>query len=102
MARPSVLVVDPEASRRRVISHGLAGFGYEVIPAVGPDEGRRFAASLGPGIVVLSAHLARPLDGAAVNLFSSSDPASPRTLLILGDGEAGAEITRRHRHRLLR
>ncbi|MFY9826757.1 MAG: DegV family protein [Thermoanaerobaculia bacterium] len=87
MARPSVLVVDPEASRRRVISHGLAGFGYEVIPAVGPDEGRRFAASLGPGIVVLAASLARQLDRAAGDLFPSPDPASPRTLLILGDGE---------------
>ncbi|HSS52680.1 MAG TPA: DegV family protein [Thermoanaerobaculia bacterium] len=87
MARPSVLVVDPEASRRRVISHGLAGFGYEVIPAVGPDEGRRFAASLGPGIVVLSAGLARQLDGAVADLFPSPDPASRRTLLILGDGE---------------
>ncbi|HEV7507140.1 MAG TPA: DegV family protein [Thermoanaerobaculia bacterium] len=87
MARPSVLVVDPEASRRRVISHGLAGFGYEVIPAVGPDEGRRFAASLGPGIVVLSAGLARQLDGAVADLFPSSAPANPRTLLILGEGE---------------
>ncbi len=87
MARPSVLVVDPEASRRRVISHGLAGFGYEVIPAVGPEEGRRFAASLGPGIVVLSAGLARQLGGAAVDLFPASDPASPRTLMILGDAE---------------
>lgn len=87
MARPSVLVVDPEASRRRVISHGLAGFGYEVIPAVGPEEGRRFAASLGPGIVVLSAGLARQLGGAAADLFPAPDPASPRTLMILGDAE---------------
>jgi DegV family protein with EDD domain len=87
MARPSVLVVDAEASRRREISHGLTGFGYEVIPAVGPDEGRRYAASLGPGIVVLSASLARQLDGAVAGLFPSPDPASPRTLLILGDGD---------------
>jgi DegV family protein with EDD domain len=87
MARPSVLVVDPEASRRRVISHGLAGFGYEVIPAVGPEEARRFAASLGPGIVVVAAALARQLDGTVTDLFPSSDPATPRTLLILGDGE---------------
>ncbi len=93
MARPSVLVVDPEASRRRVISHGLAGFGYEVIPAVGPEEGRRFAASLGPGIVVLSSGLAGALDGAVVDLFPAADPAVPRTLLILGDGqEDGREL----------
>lgn len=87
MARPSVLVVDPEASRRRDISHGLAGFGYEVIPAVGAAEGRRFAAGLGPGIVVLPAGLARNPAGAIVDLFHSPDPAQRRTLLLLGESE---------------
>src|ERR1700681_4519604 len=93
MARPSVLLVDPESSRRREISHGLAGFGYEVIPAVGPDEGRRFAAGLGPGIVVLTAALARQLEGAVADLFPSPDPDNPRTLLILGDhSDDGREL----------
>ncbi|HEX4966572.1 MAG TPA: DegV family protein [Thermoanaerobaculia bacterium] len=87
MARPSVLVVEPEASRRRDLSHGLTGFGYEVIPAVGPEEGRRFAAGLGPGIVVLPAGLARTLQGAVGDLFPSPDPGSQRTLVLLGDGE---------------
>ena len=52
MSRPSVLVVDPEASRRRELARGLSGFGYEVIPAVDAQEGKRFAEGLGPGIVV--------------------------------------------------
>jgi DegV family protein with EDD domain len=65
----------------------LAGFGYEVIPAVGAAEGRRFAAGLGPGIVVLPAGLARNPAGAMVDLFPSPDPASPRTLLLLGESE---------------
>ena len=52
MPRPSVLVVDPESVRRKEISNGLTGFGYEVIPTVGLAEGRRFAATLGPGVVV--------------------------------------------------
>ncbi|HEX3557209.1 MAG TPA: DegV family protein [Thermoanaerobaculia bacterium] len=95
MARPSVLVVDPETSRRREIAHGLTGFGYEVIPAVGAAEGRRFAAGLGPGIVVLPAGLARNPAGAVVDvdLFPSPDPAHPRTLLLLGEGEEdGSEL----------
>src|SRR5947209_11937425 len=95
MARPTVLVVDPETSRRREIAHGLTGFGYEVIPAVGAAEGRRFAASLGPGIVVLPAALARNPAGAIVDvdLFPSPDPAQQRTLLLLGAGaEDGSEL----------
>ena len=43
MSRPSVLVVDPEAVRRKEISTGLTGFGYEVVPTVGVEEGIRFA-----------------------------------------------------------
>jgi DegV family protein with EDD domain len=93
MSRPSVLVVDPEASRRREIAHGLTGFGYEVIPAVGWDEGRRYAASLGPGIVVLPAGLAHDADGSLPDLFSAADPAAQRTLLLLGAGEEdGGEL----------
>src|SRR5436305_5961230 len=93
MTRPTVLVVDPETSRRREIAHGLTGFGYEVVPAVGAAEGRRFAAGLGPGIVVLPAGLARNPAGAIVDLFPAPDPAHPRTLLLLGDGaEDGSEL----------
>ena len=54
----SVLVVDPDVSRRRELSRGLSGYGYEVIPAVDEAEGRRFAASLGPGIVVAPVSMA--------------------------------------------
>src|SRR3979409_2665113 len=95
MARPSVLVVDPETSRRREVAHGLTGFGYEVIPAVGAAEGRRFAASLGPGIGWLPTGAARNPAGAIVDvdLFPSPDPAHPRTLLLLGEGEEdGSEL----------
>src|SRR5437764_7720181 len=93
MARPTVLVVDPETSRRREIAHGLTAFGYEVVPAVGAAEGRRFAAGLGPGIVVLPTGLARNPAGAVVDLFPSPDPAQQRTLLLLGNGEEdGSEL----------
>lgn len=84
MPRPSVLVVDPESARRREISHGLSGFGYEVVPAVGAEEGKRFARTLGPGIVVAPAALARGSDGAFAERFASADPTARQTLLLLG------------------
>jgi len=52
MPRPAVLVVDPLASRRRELSRGLTSLGYEVIPAVDEQQGRRFAAELAPAVVV--------------------------------------------------
>jgi CheY-like chemotaxis protein len=36
MARPALLVVDPDSSRRRELARGLSGYGYEVVPAIGP------------------------------------------------------------------
>lgn len=82
MSRPSVLVVDPEAIRRREIAQGLTGFGYEVIPALGMEEGRRYARTLGPGIVVAPAGLARGADGSLAEIS-----AARHTLLLLGGPE---------------
>ncbi len=91
--RPSVLFVDPEVTRRRGIASLLAGFGYEVIPAVGPEEGRRFAETLGLGIVVAPANLVRGADGSIVQRFASDQPATERTLLLLGKtDEEGREL----------
>ncbi|MFL6195410.1 MAG: DegV family protein [Thermoanaerobaculia bacterium] len=93
MVRPSVLVVDPEAVRRREVSHGLSGFGYEVIPAVGLAEGRRFAATLGPGVVVTPVALARGADGAVTERFDAADPTAEHTLLLLGQSaEEGRDL----------
>ena len=52
MERPSVLLVEPDADRRREISTGLARFGYEVVPALDAEEGIRFAAGLGTGTLI--------------------------------------------------
>ncbi|HEV8580743.1 MAG TPA: DegV family protein [Thermoanaerobaculia bacterium] len=87
MSGSSVLFVDPEATRRRGIAPLLAGFGYEVIPAVGPEEGRRYAESLGLGIVVAPVELARGADGSVVERFASDRPAAEHTLLLLGKTE---------------
>jgi DegV family protein with EDD domain len=58
MPRPTVLVVDREEARRRALVRALAGHGYEVIAAATPDEGKRFAAGLHPGVIVTEAALA--------------------------------------------
>ncbi len=93
MPRPSVLVVDPEPSRRREIASGLTGFGYEVIPAVGVDEGRRFAAGLSPGVVVVPLALVRGEDGTLPERFGAGGMASRHTLLLLGEtAEEGREV----------
>jgi DegV family protein with EDD domain len=93
MSRPSVLFVDPEATRRRGIAALLAGFGYEVIPAVSPEEGRRFADHLGLGIVVSPAELVRGRDGSIVEQFASDGSAAGHTLLLLGrTEEEGREL----------
>jgi DegV family protein with EDD domain len=84
MPRPSVLVVDPEAVRRKAVANGLTGFGYEVIPAVGVDEGKRYAATLGPGVVVAPVALARAGDGTLAERFGAGAGNRDHTLLLLG------------------
>jgi len=89
MPRPSVLVVDPESVRRKEISNGLTGFGYEVIPTVGLAEGRRFAATLGPGVVVVPVELMKDGDGALSERFGGGE----QTLLLLGKtAEEGRDL----------
>jgi DegV family protein with EDD domain len=85
--RPAVLVVDPEASRRKEISNGLAEFGYEVVPAVDEKQGLRFAEKLGPGIVVAPAAFAMNGGSPLVARFAAQPSGSTHTLLLLGRGE---------------
>ena len=93
MPRPSVLVVDPESVRRKEISNGLTGFGYEVIPTVGLAEGRRFAATLGPGVVVVPVELMRDGDGAVLERFGGNGHGGEQTLLLLGKtAEEGRDL----------
>jgi DegV family protein with EDD domain len=90
-SRPAVLFVDPDAGRRRAIAPLLAGCGYEVIPAVGVEEGRRFAAGVGVGIVVAPAELVRGAGGAIAERFATDPPAAEPTLLLLGRTEEEAQ-----------
>lgn len=84
MSRPSVLVVDPDALRRKELTRGLAELGYEAVPAIDAAEGRRFAAGLGPGIVVAPASLPGFGDGAVLATFPAAEGGARRTLLLLG------------------
>jgi DegV family protein with EDD domain len=52
MSRPAVLIVEPDSSLRKEVSEGLSEHGYEVVPAGGRDDGRRFAEGLGPSVIV--------------------------------------------------
>ena len=93
MSRPSVLVVDPEAVRRKEISTGLTGFGYEVVPTIGVEEGKRFVATLGPGVVVMPLALAKDGDGTVPESFGARGRAAEHTLLLLGrTAEEGREV----------
>ena len=86
MPRPSVLVVDPETSRRKELAHGLTEFGYEVIPAIDESQGMLFAGELGPGVVVAPTSLAdgdRPVS----ERFAAKDSSVQHTMLLLGHGE---------------
>lgn len=95
MPRPSVLVVDPETSRRKELAHGLTEFGYEVIPAIDESQGMLFAGELGPGIVVAPASLAangganaRPV----IERFAARDPTIQHKVLLLGQGEQEGQL----------
>ncbi len=90
MARPALLVVDPDSSRRRVLAHGLSGFGYEVVPAIDAAEGRRFAAGLGPAVVVAAADLPGLAVPGETGDWGGLGPGVGRTLLLLGRSEEEA------------
>jgi DegV family protein with EDD domain len=94
MPPSSVLVVDPDVSRRRELAHGLSGYGYEVIPAVDEAEGRRFAASLGPGIVVAPVSVAAAGDTPLLDRLGLGGPADRGHTLLLfgGNDEEGREL----------
>jgi DegV family protein with EDD domain len=83
MPRPAVLVVDPQASRRRELSRGLTSLGYEVIPAIDEQQGRRFAEELAPAVVV--APLGFMSSGAPAPGGVETGNGSRRTLLLLGE-----------------
>ncbi|MFP3939086.1 MAG: DegV family protein [Thermoanaerobaculia bacterium] len=90
MTRPAVLIVDPQASRRKELAQGLARFGYEVVPAPDGRAGRRFAAGLGPGVIVADASVEGFGDGSVLPELRRATGTVTR-LLVLGSQAADEE-----------
>jgi DegV family protein with EDD domain len=91
MPRPAVLLVEPQAARRKELSRGLSSLGYEVIPAIDERQGRRFLqemGELGPAVVMAPLGFVDPRAGApTLEGRVESGNGSPRTLLLLGERE---------------
>jgi DegV family protein with EDD domain len=72
------------------MARGLSELGYEVVPADGPEEGRRFAQGLGPGVIVTDAGVPGFGDASILDELRRATGASSR-LLVLGDDPATGE-----------
>ncbi len=89
MARPTILVVDTNDSRRKELARGLAEFGYEVVSADNEADGVRFATGLVPGVVVAEPTLAGLASGSFLAQFEAQGADKP--LLVLLGGAPAAE-----------
>lgn len=84
MARPAVLLIDPEPERLEELSHGLAAEGYEVVPVADLAMGRRFAQGLGEALIVTTTKvLAGSPEPEAV--LAELHAGGRRTLVLLGE-----------------
>ncbi len=77
--------MDPDDARRLALARGLAKRGYEAVPAMGADEGLRFAQGLGPSVIVAPAELMGFGDTSVLDRFQVRDRGMRRTLLLLGE-----------------
>lgn len=90
MARPAVLLIDPEPERLEELSHGLAAEGYEVVPVADLAKGRRFAQGLGEALIVTTTKvLAASPEPEAV--LAELHGGGKRTLVLLGERAAEEE-----------
>ncbi len=83
MTRPAVLIIEPDAGRRRELSRGLTEGGYEVAPATNAEEGERFARGLDATVIVAPADLARFGDSSILDRLAAA--GTERTLVLLGN-----------------
>jgi DegV family protein with EDD domain len=95
-ARPTVLLIDPQAERLRDLGNRLAAEGYEVVPLADAARARRFAAGLETAVIVTTTEaLAAGVDPAAL-LGGLAEPMArrermARTLVVLVDNPEQAE-----------
>ncbi|HEY4563221.1 MAG TPA: DUF4388 domain-containing protein, partial [Thermoanaerobaculia bacterium] len=80
LARPTVLLIDPQAERLRDLGTRLAAEGYEVVPVADTTKARRFVEGLDAAVIVTTTQaLAAGIDPAALLGGSTT-----RTLVVLG------------------
>lgn len=97
--RPSVLLVEPDAELRKEISTGLARFGYEVIPAVGAEEGVRFARGLAGGVLVVDTEKGDVGPDTFLDALPELARGGDQTLVLLGaEEDVAAELPRAVRY----
>jgi DegV family protein with EDD domain len=84
LARPAVLLIDPEPARLEELSHGLAAEGYEVVPVSDLAMGRRFARGLGEALIVTTTGMMAGSPEPAA-LLAELHAGGQRTLVLLGD-----------------
>jgi DegV family protein with EDD domain len=84
MARPTVLLIDTQETRRKELVRGLASAESEVIVAASVHEGQQFAEALNPEIVIAEGGLAGISDADAIATGGRSGPfASSHKLFVL-------------------
>jgi len=91
MARPTILVVDPDDSRRKDLARGLAEFGYEVVSAENEAEGLRFATGLTPDVIVADAGATAFASGEVLDKLGGEGKARPLLVLLGGEAEESEE-----------
>lgn len=84
MARPPVLIIDPDTARLSELSHGLAADGYEAVPVSDLAMGRRFAKGLGEALIVTTTGLIAGSPEPEA-LMAELHAAGRRTLVLLAD-----------------
>jgi DegV family protein with EDD domain len=85
-ARPTVLLIDPQADRLRDLGHRLAAAGYEVVPVADAARARRFAEGLEAAVIVTTTAALAAFAAAIEPRALLAGPA--RALVVLG-GDPG-------------
>ncbi|MGE5236640.1 MAG: DegV family protein [Acidobacteriota bacterium] len=91
MARPTVLVVDGDDTRRRALGRGLAELGYEAILAENASNGMRFAVGLSPQVIVAAGNLEGFGDLRVLTLLTPTEDGGRSTLILLDEQDRAAE-----------
>jgi DegV family protein with EDD domain len=86
MARPTVLIVDPNEGRRKEMTRSLAELGYEVVAAERAAEGMRFAIGLNPSVMIADASLDGFGDAAVLKYVTIEAGQARPKLALLGPG----------------